>query len=360
MRLVCPNCGAQYEVPDDVIPETGRDVQCSNCGNTWFQVHADQDTGLSDDLGEPAPDVEDADASVADAETVSEISGAPEQDAAPDDPWVEPDEGLADDQAEDEGPLWDDGQGTPQWDDPGPGVTAGQMPAPPIEDYEDDYEAWDDTPAASTPEQSLRRALDPDVADLLREEAEREARQRAAERTPLESQPDLGLAQSGEDEIARRQREAQERMARLRGARMPGADTSKAESAAAGSATAAASRRDLLPDIDEINSTLRSTNERRPSAADDHDQPGAAADTQTDEQRRSSGFRRGFLMMILLMVLAIVLYVYAPRLAEMAPPMEPVLSSYVEAMNDLRFWIDAQLRGVLRWLDSVSQQSTEG
>ncbi len=37
MRLVCPNCGAQYEVPDDVIPTTGRDVQCSNCGHTWFE-----------------------------------------------------------------------------------------------------------------------------------------------------------------------------------------------------------------------------------------------------------------------------------------------------------------------------------
>ena len=38
MRLVCPNCGAQYEVADDVIPENGRDVQCSNCGNTWFET----------------------------------------------------------------------------------------------------------------------------------------------------------------------------------------------------------------------------------------------------------------------------------------------------------------------------------
>ena len=39
MRLTCPNCDAQYEVPDDVIPTAGRDVQCSNCGKTWFQLH---------------------------------------------------------------------------------------------------------------------------------------------------------------------------------------------------------------------------------------------------------------------------------------------------------------------------------
>lgn len=37
MRLICPNCDAQYEVPDNVIPSEGRDVQCSDCGNTWFQ-----------------------------------------------------------------------------------------------------------------------------------------------------------------------------------------------------------------------------------------------------------------------------------------------------------------------------------
>ncbi len=39
MRLTCPNCGAQYEVPDEVIPDEGRDVQCSNCGDTWYQAH---------------------------------------------------------------------------------------------------------------------------------------------------------------------------------------------------------------------------------------------------------------------------------------------------------------------------------
>ncbi|WP_201723338.1 zinc-ribbon domain-containing protein, partial [Sulfitobacter sp. HI0076] len=41
MRLICPNCDAQYEVPDEVMPVAGRDVQCSNCGQTWFQHHPD-------------------------------------------------------------------------------------------------------------------------------------------------------------------------------------------------------------------------------------------------------------------------------------------------------------------------------
>lgn len=38
MRIVCPNCGAQYDIADDAIPEGGRDVQCSSCAHTWFQT----------------------------------------------------------------------------------------------------------------------------------------------------------------------------------------------------------------------------------------------------------------------------------------------------------------------------------
>ena len=38
MRLICPNCDAQYDVADDAVPEGGRDVQCSSCSHTWFQT----------------------------------------------------------------------------------------------------------------------------------------------------------------------------------------------------------------------------------------------------------------------------------------------------------------------------------
>src|SRR6056297_1821927 len=52
MRLNCPNCGAQYEVPEAVIPTSGRDVQCSNCGDTWFQHHPDHAPAEAEDLPE--------------------------------------------------------------------------------------------------------------------------------------------------------------------------------------------------------------------------------------------------------------------------------------------------------------------
>ena len=54
MRLICPNCDAQYEVPSEVIPEDGRDVQCSNCGDTWFQNHSDQEGTASKKVEESA------------------------------------------------------------------------------------------------------------------------------------------------------------------------------------------------------------------------------------------------------------------------------------------------------------------
>lgn len=67
MRLTCPNCQAQYEVADSVIPTGGRDVQCSACGNVWFQYPSDvalrmraadlDDEDDGDDIGAPRPPI---------------------------------------------------------------------------------------------------------------------------------------------------------------------------------------------------------------------------------------------------------------------------------------------------------------
>ncbi len=48
MRLICPNCDAEYEVELALLPEAGRDVQCSNCNTVWFQKPA-----LEEALPEP-------------------------------------------------------------------------------------------------------------------------------------------------------------------------------------------------------------------------------------------------------------------------------------------------------------------
>ena len=38
MRLVCPNCKANYEIPRQAVPIGGREVKCASCGHSWFQT----------------------------------------------------------------------------------------------------------------------------------------------------------------------------------------------------------------------------------------------------------------------------------------------------------------------------------
>jgi len=39
MIIKCENCNKKFDINDDLIPETGRLVKCSNCKNTWFYKH---------------------------------------------------------------------------------------------------------------------------------------------------------------------------------------------------------------------------------------------------------------------------------------------------------------------------------
>lgn len=62
MRLTCPNCGAQYEIPETAIPDDGREVQCSACGETWTQqrpdaaMHAPAEQPAEDEPAPPHPE----------------------------------------------------------------------------------------------------------------------------------------------------------------------------------------------------------------------------------------------------------------------------------------------------------------
>lgn len=260
MRLICPNCGAQYEVADDVIPDDGRDVQCSSCGHTWFESHG-------------ASSIEDAFADI-----------------------LEPAPSDTDD-VEDE--TWDQ--------------DIVETPSAPVEQP---------TPA---PE---RQELDPAIADILREEAAREAEARRVEaEAPIETQPDLGLDTAPAAQPDQQEIEAQRRMASLRG-----------EDAAATTAAASATRKELLPDIEEINSSLRSNSER--------DLP-VDSDAAPIEAKKSSGFRRGFLAVLVLLLIALLVYLFAPQIADAVPTLAPTLDSYVAQVDALRLWLDAQMQGIL-------------
>ncbi|MBR9764687.1 MAG: thioredoxin [Rhodobacteraceae bacterium] len=305
MRLTCPNCGAQYEVPDAVIPAAGRDVQCSNCGDTWFQdPPAEASPGPVTTSQATAPRV------------------APRRPQRPADapPAAAEEDAAAEARLEaDLTEVMQDSWQESSWQEDAP-------------DEDEDEEAT--LPDHVAPR---RRALDPSVKEVLREEAEHEARVRAQESGGLESQPELGLSdpapvapEAGESDAERREREARARMARLRGA--------KGEADAEGSAT---SRRDLLPDIEEINSSLRSRGQKV--------EPEEDYDTPDPEARRS--FRRGFTLPIFLAAIAVLLYVNAPRIAERFPKAEPAMRSYVVTVDEGRVWLDANVRRLIAWIE---------
>ena len=179
------------------------------------------------------------------------------------------------------------------------------------------------------------RALDPSVAEVLREEAEREKRRRSSGGAGLETQPELGLSGSADDEAARRARATRDPMGHVGGS----APKPDPIGPTGGAATAtAASRRDLLPDIEEINQTLRATSERR---AVETLQGRAALEEEAAEG--NGGFGRGFLVAGLLGLGAAGIYLMAPRLSEMLPAAAPALESYTQAVNGARLWLDGQV-----------------
>ncbi len=48
MRLICPKCGAEYEPPQNMMPSSGRHVQCSDCHTRWF-ARAESEPMLTED-----------------------------------------------------------------------------------------------------------------------------------------------------------------------------------------------------------------------------------------------------------------------------------------------------------------------
>ena len=48
MIIECPNCNKKFNIAEDLIPERGRDLKCSSCGNIW---HYEIDTNFKSQTG---------------------------------------------------------------------------------------------------------------------------------------------------------------------------------------------------------------------------------------------------------------------------------------------------------------------
>lgn len=311
MRLVCPNCAAQYEVDPALIPEGGRDVQCSSCGETWFAGR--------DERAAPA---------------------APPPDSAPPPPAAEAPGKAPEDLAED-------------------GVDETPEAAPPQE----------------TPSPLPRRRIDEAALAILREEAEREAAERRRDAGgAFDSQGDLGL----EEDVQARRRvtempapqpaEPEEHEPEAPAptdavppspAEAPAVDPAppmadasappaEDDPANAGQATVpedrpaardrAGSRRDLLPDIEEINSTLTATSARVPGPTD----PVAQAQA---EDRQRHGFRLAFSLVMAITAVLLLLYAFAPQIVQALPGTEGAMIGYVRWANGVWDGLDRLLAG---------------
>ena len=317
MRLVCPNCDAQYEVDDAAIPLAGRDVQCSNCGHAWFQrppeieaeEELDDEIFLSDDearLAEPAAPQARAEAGPGPEAAVSEPSPPPSV---------------------------------------APASPAGPPAAGPTS-YDPDEAEEDETPPPLVSEDGPPRkpALDDALMAVLREEAEREAAVRRAEAPKaIETQTEMGLRPAAP--VPPSVLAARERFAELSIDREEVVEDDDHEIV-----TRPASRRELLPDIEEINSTLRASSEPR---GDDEDTFLPPPEPLPDGR---SGFRSGFLLMVLFAAGLWLAYVMAPRIVAQIPASASAMGAYVEAVDKARVGVDAALQSASRSLRDLSGQ----
>ena len=281
MRLVCPNCDAEYEVDAAAIPDGGRDVQCSNCGHAWFQL---------------SPEVE--------AELAAEeaLFDAPPPILAP---LASPARSAAADMAAQSRTKGDESE----LDAPLSEVALLTEPAPPVLE-----------PAM--------RSIDESVLAVLREEAEREVEARKVETPVVETQTELGLEApaAGMGAVARR-------LARMKGERE--------------AVIKPQTRREMLPEIEEINSTLRASSERRSGQS-------AIAETLGEEDAQKSSFRSGFVLMLVLGVVLLTAYVMAPKLALQFPAAAGALQAYVVAVDAGRLWLDGMLKSAIGFLKGLA------
>jgi resuscitation-promoting factor RpfA len=410
MRLVCPNCDAKYEVPEDAIPETGRDVQCANCGHAWFQMRSRAAEAapvaapvpppaapVPEPVPEPvakvpapAPVAEDpAPASAAEVAPEPEpvVDAAPVADFAAEEaavevptveapvaaaiveeavaetvaaadasldaalPPAEPEvvelvadigaeaPAVAEDvvaevaetaaaavEADVEAPVAEDMAPAPETvaEAVSTAVADPVVTAEAAEDLVVDAAADDavDVPASAGAIAAAgvaAYAVDESVLAILREEAERETQARKAEAAkPLETQPDLGL-----DASIPASRKVLET---IQSDLVSGDETPDDKLSA---------RRTRLPDVEEINSTLRPS-----EIAESEAEP--AAKVPVVEGR--SSFRSGFLLVMTVAILASALYTSADAIASVVPALAGPLKGFVSFIDSLRLNLDGLMQ----------------
>lgn len=333
MRLVCPNCDAKYEVPEDAIPDAGRDVQCANCSHAWFQARERTASAVvtrrpepnPQPVAAPTPQPEIPQTSSSDAPAPAGIAAELEIPAArtgksksaskatpplAEAPEPNIDAATTRSASEEALPTAEPGSATS-----GPEPVSADANLKPAHGIE----AWPETADEAEAAQTIApREVDDSVLAILREEAEREAKARLLERQPLESAPELV------DEA-------------VPAARKKGAV--KKPTPVPEEVARPAARRDLLPDVEEINSTLRQSEISAAESAGDMDMAGRYG---------RGAFRSGFLLVLSMAILGAAIYIASAWLANLIPALEGPLESYVSLIDGIRLNMDSLMQSATR------------
>lgn len=215
-------------------------------------------------------------------------------------------------------------------------MAAASVPPPPP-DLPPEEDEPDEPPAE--PGKEIEFPTPPHIAESVREmlkaEADREITARADE--------------PGSDNWGKRRTSPlRDKMSKVRETAGPIPEDAAMANAVAGMANPAASepvaagptqsRRDRLPDVEEINSSLQASQDRYADGL-------LASDANAGERR--GGFRTGFFFVVLLAVLAAVIYALSDLIADQVPQLAEPLKAYVAWVDGLRALLDETVRG---WL----------
>jgi len=313
-------------VPAEVIPAAGRDVQCSNCGNTWFQEPASASTLVEDDE------------TFATREAQIDVSGAP--DPQPEDDFSEmlEDELAAAAAMEDVAPE-DDGDYEETYEDGGEEHDLDRDAD--FSKYDPEVPAEDNLSQAVSSAKGGRSTLTDEVASVLRDEVAFEEEARKADLEALETQPDLGaLETDGADDDLR---------ATIKSLDQVG----DRDIAIAGGRSA---RRNLLPDVEEINSSLRTNQAKK---IEDLTPEGFDYINEDYEIEHRRGFRWGFVGTLSGLAAAIALYFYAEPLKARAPQFADPIDGYVALVDRGRGAMDDALLDFGIYVQTLMAQATQ-
>ena len=185
------------------------------------------------------------------------------------------------------------------------------------------------------------RKLDPVIAEILREEAEREARARA-EGTPdfIEGQTEMAFGTPEPESPPEDLPEPEAGYDRPPEDLDPPAPVIEPEPEVEDEL---APRRDLLPDIEEINSSLRAHGSLQGTDF-------LSTEEKRERARRSQGFALGFAMVAVVFCAVMITYVFAPEMKKSFPVASGGVDQLVVGVDTVRQRIDTSLQGATSFL----------